>query len=116
MHLTQGWRDDQLGHFASNRFGAVAAEDVLRRWIEFGDAPLMVNGDDGIKRCLQNRTFAGLALAHGFFGPLALDELPHLAADGGHHREQRCIGLPDLAAEEFDHAEQLTPEPNRKTT
>src|SRR6266850_4275460 len=43
-------------------------------------------------------------LAQFRLGALALDELTDLAADGSQHVEQLLIGLPDLAAEKFDHA------------
>src|SRR6201995_2818225 len=46
-----------------------------------------------------------LALPQGLFGSLALDELTDLASDGSQHVEQFLIGLPDLAAETLDHAQ-----------
>src|SRR3954469_13624150 len=49
-----------------------------------------------------------------FLGALAFDELTDLAADGGHHVEQLLIGLPDLAAEKLDHAQEFAPEQDRK--
>src|ERR1700752_2931095 len=98
MPLAQGWRNNQLGHLSTYGLGTAVTEDLLCRRIELGDEPLMINGDDAVKCCLQDRPFAGLALTHRSFSPLTLDELPDLAADGGHHRKQRFVGLPDLAA------------------
>jgi hypothetical protein len=54
-------------------------------------------------------------VAQRFLGPLALNELTDLAADGGQHFEQRFIGLPDLAAEKLDHAQDFPPEQDGKT-
>src|SRR5262245_40732913 len=42
-----------------------------------------------------------LARPERFFSPLALDELPYLAADGRHHVEQVRVGLPDLMTEKL---------------
>src|SRR5713226_5943418 len=50
-----------------------------------------------------------LHLAEGLFGALTLDELTDLAADGSQHVEQLLIGLPDLATEKLDHAQDFPP-------
>src|SRR5882757_6005323 len=50
-----------------------------------------------------------LHLAQRLLGALALDELTDLAADGSQHVEQFLIGLPDLAAEKLDHAQDIPP-------
>src|SRR5882757_2218214 len=50
-----------------------------------------------------------LHLAQRLLGALALDELTDLAADGSQHVEQLLIGLPDLAAEKLDHAQDFPP-------
>jgi hypothetical protein len=55
-----------------------------------------------------------LHIAEGLFGALALDELTDLAADGSQHVEQLLIGLPDLAAEKLDHAQDFPPEQDGK--
>src|SRR5262249_9451423 len=47
-------------------------------------------------------------------GALALDELTDLAADRSQHLEQFLIGLPDLAAEKLDHAQDFPSEQDRK--
>src|SRR6516225_6472900 len=41
-------------------------------------------------------------------------ELTDLAADGSQHVEQILIGLPDLAAEKLDHAQDFPPEQDGK--
>src|SRR5712672_1207901 len=53
-------------------------------------------------------------LAQFHLGALALDELTDLAADGSQHVEQLLIGLPDLAAEKLDHAQDFPPEQDGK--
>src|SRR5712672_2496240 len=55
-----------------------------------------------------------LRLSEGLFGALTLNELTDLAADGSQHVEQFLIGLPDLAAEKLDHAQDFPPEQNGK--
>src|SRR5262249_19585451 len=47
--------------------------------------------------------------------PLALDELAELTADDGHHVEEILIGLPDLAAEELEDAQDVATEDDRHT-
>jgi len=46
--------------------------------------------------------------------PCALDELSDLGADRREHAEQVLVGLPDLAAEELDHAHHGVSEPDRE--
>src|ERR1700678_1496531 len=45
---------------------------------------------------------------------LALDKLPDLVADGCHHVEQILVRLPNVTAEEFDDAEDLTAQQDRE--
>src|SRR4029077_12546746 len=53
-------------------------------------------------------------LAQFRLGAPALDELTDLAADGSQHVKQLLIGLPDLAAEKLDHAQDIPPEQDGK--
>ena len=46
--------------------------------------------------------------------PLALHELPNLAAKGGGHLQQIGVGLAQLAAEELDHSGDTGPAPDRE--
>src|SRR5258708_22919077 len=48
------------------------------------------------------------------FRSRALDELPDLVADGGHHLQELGIGVADLAAEKFEHAHYVAPECDRE--
>src|SRR5882757_8105813 len=61
------------------------------------------------------RAQTSLAVTQRGFGALALDELTDLATDGSQHVEQLLIGLPDLAAEKLDHAQDFPPEQDGKT-
>src|SRR6266498_5400468 len=67
-----------------------------------------------VERKLHERAKAFLTCAQCFLGALALDELADLAADGSQHVEQLLIGLPDLAAEKLDHAQDFPPEQDGK--
>src|SRR4029453_8485088 len=49
-----------------------------------------------------------------FFSPLALHELPDLAANAGEHFQNAFVRLADLAAEEFQHSDEVLSEKNRK--
>ena len=55
-----------------------------------------------------------LARPERFFGPLALDELADLAADGRHHVEQVLVGLPYLVAEELHDPQDVSAEQDGK--
>src|SRR5258708_33992807 len=55
-----------------------------------------------------------LRLAEGLFGALTLDELTDLAADSSQHVEQLLTGLPDLATEKLDHAQDFPPDQDGK--
>ena len=92
-------------------------------------AGVAVSGDPG-ERLVDLVGNRGGQLAHGhhtrdvsqfrlyvvqrIFGPLALDELPYLAADGRHHGEQVLVGLPDLAAKTLDDPQDVAAEQDRK--
>ena len=45
------------------------AERLLRRPVELGDDPLVVDGDDGIERGFEDGAFSGLGLGQRFFEP-----------------------------------------------
>jgi len=47
-------------------------------------------------------------------GALPLDDLADLAADVRHHRQQRPVGRPQLAAEEFEDGDRLAPHHDRE--
>ena len=53
---------------------------------------------------------AALAPPQGFLLPAAFDELPDLAADGGHHPQDLLVGLLDALAQELNDAEDFPPE------
>src|SRR6266481_6064044 len=53
-------------------------------------------------------------LAQFRLGAIALDELTDLVADGSQHVEQLLIGLPDLATEKLDHAQDFPAEQDGK--
>ena len=78
-------------------------------------APASVDGIDPSEGQLAfARTRPAARVAQFRLGALALDELTDLAADGSQHVEQLPIGLPDLATEKLDHAQDFPPEQDGK--
>src|ERR1700759_2209644 len=63
---------------------------------------------------VDRRAQTSLAVTQRLFGALTLDKLTDLAADGRQHVEQLPVGLPDLATEKLDHAQNFAPEQNGK--
>jgi hypothetical protein len=114
MPGAQGRRDDRLGQFPAQDLGPAVAERPLGGRVELDDPPPVVDGDDAVQGGLEDGRLARFALAHRLLGLLAPDELPDLAADGGHHRQQLVVRLLQRAVEELDHAEHLAAAPDRE--
>src|SRR5271154_6079712 len=64
---------------------------------------------------VNRRAQTSLAFTQRLLRMRALDELTDLATDGSQHVEEHLIGLPDLAAEKLDHAQDFPPEQDGKT-
>src|SRR5215813_949141 len=110
FHFLALWRDKHP-NLLSYRLGGWIAVDSLGAFIP--------TGDDAGKRLTDNRV-AGKFDDSGepgfvLFGPLALDELADLAADGIEHLEEVFIRLPELAAETFDDGHHFITELKGKT-
>ena len=82
----------EAGRKLSQRFLRVLpfGDLVLQDTVHFGEL-LRSTGDPGFQLGVGEPQFG--------FGPLALDELADLPAEGRHHLEQCLVGLADLAAE-----------------
>ncbi len=79
------------------------AEDLLGRWVEFQDHPLMVDGDDAVDRRRDNGALARLAHPDCVGDAEALDELADQRADRVGEGDQLSVRLAHLAREELDH-------------
>src|SRR5207237_40715 len=49
MRIAVRRRNDDLGHLPAKDIGARIAEEPLRRRVELGDRPVLIDRDDGIK-------------------------------------------------------------------
>src|SRR5262249_50759897 len=113
------WRD-----FAHPSAGGILDSRVpFKRWADLQETIIerlfvLVEQDFDRAKTLvdrfEQRAVILFRLAQFRLGALALDELTDLAADGRQHIEQLLIRLPDLAAEELDHAKEFPPEQDRK--
>ena len=50
MFVPQRGRNEDLSQFIAHDFGSGAAKDFFRGRVEFGDAPTVVDGGDGVQR------------------------------------------------------------------
>jgi hypothetical protein len=66
--------------------------------------PSSVHRHDRVERRLEHRAQSRLARSHLLFGPAAFHELPDLAAQRTHRRQQAFVGLAQLAREELHDA------------
>ena len=95
---SKGRRDEELDHRPSDHPVAAITEDLLRGRVEFDDPPVMIQGHQRVGRRLEDGGLPRLGLARLALGPLPLDELADLAADGAHHPELVGVGRPGLSA------------------
>jgi hypothetical protein len=92
----------------------IVPHDVEKGFIGFQNPAVEIPDKDADDVGVDQASNLRLALPQCFLAALALDELTDLAADGSQHVEQLLIGLPDLAAEKLDHAQDFPPEQDRK--
>ena len=103
--LAQLRRDDQVGHVAPDRLLGAVAEGALGRGVELEHVPVLVDADDRVERDVQHRLVARPGGPQVLGVPAALDRLPDLVAERGHHLEQLRVQLARLARVELDDAE-----------
>jgi hypothetical protein len=75
MRFAKARRDDALDHRCADRLGARLAEHRLGRRIELDDAPVTINGDDGIERRIDDRPKRLLALPQRELSRLVLGDV-----------------------------------------
>ena len=103
VRVAERRRHDQLRHLAADGLARRVAEDRLRRAVPADHPALGVHRDDRVERRLEHRPQPRLAGSHLLLRPSPRDELPDLAAERGHRREQVLVGLAQVAGEELHH-------------
>src|SRR3954469_8961737 len=99
MHEIEIW--------ACEQFVGGVAEDALPGGVHPLEIPVESGQAEEVERQREEpREF--------FLGPLALHELPDVGTDLREHPEQIFVRLADFPAEEFHHADDLTPRENRQ--
>ena len=103
MGRPEGGRHDQLGHVPAEGLLGAVAERRLGRTVPTDDTSAVIHRHDRIERRLEHRTKPRLAGVDGLFGVSPHDELPDLAAELAHRREQPLVRLAQLLREELHH-------------
>ena len=99
--------DDQLRELPADGLLTVDPEHLDGGRVHLHDRSVLPHRDDCLQGRLEDGRLPRLALGHGPFRKLALQELADLAADGGDRLQQGLIRFPDPRAEELDHPEDL---------
>src|SRR3954466_10666620 len=92
----------------------VVAQDVEKGFVRLQNLAFEIPDEDADDVGVDKAPNLRFALPQGLLPALTLDELADLAADGSQDVEQLLIGLPDLAAEKFDHPQGFPPEQDWK--